>query len=231
MGEKTYRVLRYTAIVLTVGWIGWTLYDSGPGESTALGRELAAAGRYLEDGELEQALGLFSRISTEQPDNIGALRGKAQALMRIGIRQSVDAGRLNPAKQAFEIDRLQRESNQQLRLALALYDQSIDRETARGTTESNRRALGVAFANRGILKDQLGDYAGALSDYREGLRLEPELAEGPGFLTRFLRNQSERPPSIADRARYLAEQLAKPPAERLMRVPEQDHQQRAYLLE
>ncbi len=231
MDEATYRILRYTAILLTLGWIGWTLYDSGVGESTAMGRELAAAGRYLEDGEFEQALGIFSRVTTEQPDNIGALRGKAQALMRIGIRQSVEAGRLDPAKEALEIARLQRESTQQLRLALAFYDQSIERETARGPTGSNRRALGVALANRGILKDQLGEYDGALADYRESLRLEPELAEGPGFLTRFLRNQSERPPSVADRARYLAEQLAKPPAERLMRIPEQDRQQRAYLLE
>jgi len=231
MDETTFRRLRYIAILLTVAWIGWTLYDSSPRESTALGRELAAAGKYLEDGELEQALDIFSRISLEQPHNIGALRGKAQALMRIGIRQSVEAGRLNPAEQASEIARLQRESTRQLQLALALYDQSIERESARGLTDTNRRAQGVALANRGILKDQLGDYPGALADYREGLLLEPELAEGPGFLTRFLRNQPERPPSIADRARYLAEQLAKPKPERLMRLPERDNQQRAYRFE
>lgn len=231
MDEKTYRVLRYTAIVLTIAWVGWTLYDSSPGESSAGSRELAAAGRYLEDGQFEQALGIFSKISLEQPDNTGALRGKAQALMRIGIRHAVEAARLNPVAQSAEIARLQQESRQQLQQALALYDQSIAREAVRGLAGENRRAQGVALANRGILKDQLGDYPGALADYREGLRLEPELAEGPGLLTRFLRNQAERPPSIADRANYLAEQLAKPEAERLMRVPEQDSRQRAYLLE
>ena len=88
MGEKTYRVLRYTAIVLTGGWIGWTLYDSGPGESTALGRELAAAGRYLEDGELEQALGLrLGRVVARKRAHVAAGRAE-EALLRVRAAQS-----------------------------------------------------------------------------------------------------------------------------------------------
>lgn len=231
MDEKSYRVLRYVAIGLTIAWVGWTLYDSGPGESTELERELAAAVRYMEDGEFEQALEIFSRVSREQPAHTGALRGRAQALMRIGIRQSAEAAEPHPERPATEVARRRQAARQQLRNALTLYDQAIAREAARGLSAANRRTQGVAFANRGILKDQLGDYPGALADYREGLRLEPELAQGPGLLRRFLHNQAERPPSIADRARYLAEQLAKPKAERLMRVPEQDRRQRAHLLD
>ena len=49
-------------------------------------------------------------------------------------------------------------------------------------------------------------------------------------MTRFLRNQAERPPTIADRARYVREQLAKPEAERVLKDPVQDATQRPYKL-
>ncbi len=74
----------------------------------------------------------------------------------------------------------------------------------------------------------MGRHREALEDYREALRLDPSLAEGPGWLTRFLRNQWEPPPTIADRARYLEHELQKPPGERVLRRPEQDSQQRMY---
>ncbi|MCP4699686.1 MAG: hypothetical protein GY862_22975, partial [Gammaproteobacteria bacterium] len=45
---------------------------------------------------------------------------------------------------------------------------------------------------------------------------------------RFLRNQAEKPPTIADRARYLRKQQAKPAAERLLRQPDEDKKQRPY---
>jgi len=51
---------------------------------------------------------------------------------------------------------------------------------------------------------------------------------GPDWLTRLLRNQPHQPPGIAERARYLKEQLALPPSERLLRVPELDEAQRPY---
>ncbi len=88
--------------------------------------------------------------------------------------------------------------------------------------------LGAAYANRGIVHDRLGRYQAALADYRLALELDPDLAEGPGWLWRFLRNISEKPPTIADRADYLQAELAKPPEERLLRVPEVDSEQRMY---
>jgi len=104
--------------------------------------------------------------------------------------------------------------------ALRVYDEAI-----REAPES-----GVTYANRGILKDRMGDYRGALEDYDKALELEPEVAEGPGFLTRFMRKQAEKPPTVADRARYLREQLARPESERLLRLPEKDEAQRPYKL-
>ena len=85
-----------------------------------------------------------------------------------------------------------------------------------------------AYANRGILNDRVGQHEAALHDYRKALELNPELAEGPGWLWRFLRNVPDRPPTIADRADYLEEQLKKPESERLIRVPEIDSKQRMY---
>ncbi len=78
------------------------------------------------------------------------------------------------------------------------------------------------YANRGIARDRLDQYEQALADYATALALDPKVGEGPGWLTRFLRNQPEKLPGIADRARYLQEQLALPPSERVLRVPELD---------
>ncbi len=89
-------------------------------------------------------------------------------------------------------------------------------------------SLAVAYADRGILYDRMGQHALALQDYRRALDLDPKLANGPGWLWRFLRNVSERPPTIADRAAYLEAELRKAPADRLLSLPEIDAQQRMY---
>jgi len=77
----------------------------------------------------------------------------------------------------------------------------------------------------------MGDHQGALADYEMALKLAPETAEGPGMMTRFLRKQADKPPTIAERAIYLREQLAKPVTERLLQVPEQDAKQRPYKMD
>lgn len=102
--------------------------------------------------------------------------------------------------------------------ALAQFDDVIQREPE----------FGPAYANRGVLHDRMGNYEAALADYERAVALDPELAEGPNWLTRFLRNEPDKPPTVADRARYIREQLAKPEHERLLRVPEQDAKQRSY---
>ena len=89
-------------------------------------------------------------------------------------------------------------------------------------------SLAVAYADRGILHDRMGQHDLALRDYRRALALDPKLADGPGWLWRFLRNIPERPPTIADRAAYLEAELRKPPEARLLRRPEIDAQQRMH---
>lgn len=90
--------------------------------------------------------------------------------------------------------------------------------------------VAATYANRGILYDRMGQYEKAIADYEKALQLDSELANGPHWLTRFLRLQPEKPPTIADRARYLREQLAKPESERSLRVPDIDKKQRPYKL-
>jgi Flp pilus assembly protein TadD len=190
MADSTYKNLMRVAIALTVFWVGWSLYDGLLKESTPDSQELAAAFRYLEDGQYQDALLVYQTLLKQNPDNSYALRGKAQALLQLG-----------------KFDE-----------ALVAYDEAIYRQPD----------MGVTYANRGILKDRMGDYEGALADYRQALALEPEVAEGPGFMTRFLRNQAEKPPTVADRAKYLEEQLAMPESQRLLQVPEKDSTQRSY---
>ena len=91
--------------------------------------------------------------------------------------------------------------------------------------------LAAAYANRGILYDRSGQHKKALADYRKALELDPKILEGPGFLWRFMRNIDEKPPTIKDRADYLEAELAKPEAERLLKVPEKDEKQRMYKID
>ena len=88
--------------------------------------------------------------------------------------------------------------------------------------------FGGSYANRGILHDRMGQHERALEDYRTALQLDPEIADGPHWLIRFLRNQPERPPGIAERAAYLANELQKPASERILTFSEKDDAQRSY---
>lgn len=91
--------------------------------------------------------------------------------------------------------------------------------------------MAATYANRGVLYDRWGEYEKALADYRKALALDPEILEGPGFLWRFMRNIDEKPPTILQRADYLEAELAKPPEERLLKVPEIDKDQRMYKID
>lgn len=218
------------AALLTLGWFGWALYDpdtTGGSEETRL---LSAGLRYLEDENYPDALAAFSKALAINGENLGALRGKAQALMQIGIRRQAESARLADSGRQKDADQAAAVARQNYAAALAAYNQSILRQESRSGAEQNR-ILGVAYANRGILKDRMADYQGALADYRAALKLAPEVREGPGLVTRFLRNQPERPPDIGQRADYLEQQLAKPESERLLSLRQVDMEQRPYRMD
>lgn len=88
--------------------------------------------------------------------------------------------------------------------------------------------FGGTYANRGILYDRMGRYELAMQDYEKALELDEEIGEGPHWLTRFLRKQPEKPPTVKERLEYLKLEMAKPVEERLLRMPEIDEEQRTY---
>ena len=185
-----YRFLVWTAILFTIAWIGWSIYDSmiaprNPGDLAYL-----EGNNLFEDGEYQRALDKYDEALNEDRNHIHAMRGRARSLMQLG----------------------------QSPQALAEFDTAIALEPDFGPT----------YANRGILHDRSGRYEKAIADYERALELDPELIDGPHWLTRFLRNQPQKPPGLAERTAYLRKELAKPESERLLKVPEQDAEQRSY---
>ncbi len=190
MDKRLYKFLVWIAVVLTLAWVGWSMYDSmiaprNPGDLAYL-----EANNLFEDGEYQRALDKYGEALNEAPNHIHAMRGRARSLMQLG--QSAQA--------------------------LAEFNTAISLEPDFGST----------YANRGILHDRSGRYEKAIEDYERALELDPELIDGPHWLTRFLRNQPQKPPGIAERTAYLRKELAKPESERLLRVPEHDAGQRSY---
>jgi tetratricopeptide (TPR) repeat protein len=117
-------------------------------------------------------------------------------------------------------------------LGLAITYMQMQRHDA-ALNEFNRAVeqapeMAAAYADRGILHDRLGNYEQALADYKKALALNSEVLSGPGWLWRFLHNVEQKPPAVVDRARYLEQELRKPPEERLLRIPELDNQQKMY---
>ena len=84
------------------------------------------------------------------------------------------------------------------------------------------------YANLGIAYDRLGEHQKALQNYTSALELAPDIADGPSWLTRFLRKQYEKPPSIAERAAYLRQQLALPKEQQVLALPSLDQEQQPY---
>ena len=192
MDERFYRLLIIVAIALSVGWVGWSVYDGVIREITPGDSSYLAGNSFFEDARYVEALREYQDALAVNPGHVHATRGKARTLMQLGRNKE----------------------------ALLLFDEVIDQTPD----------FAASYANRGILNDRMGLYQAAVRDYEMALKLDPELAEGPHWMTRFLRNQAKRPPTIADRARYVREQLAKPEAERVLRNPEQDAMQRPYKL-
>lgn len=192
MDERLYRILKYTAFAMVLGWIGWSIYDGFVKPRDAEAVAAAAAHRAFADGHYQRAHDGYAELLRDDPGNLDARRGLARTLLQMERYQE----------------------------ALAQFNRAIEADPDFGAT----------YANRGILHDRMGRYEQALADYRRAIELDPEVAEGPGWLTRFLRNRPEVP-TVGARADYLAAELEKPPGKRLLRDPEKDADQRSYRIE
>lgn len=144
----------------------------------------------------------------------------------------LEDGRYEEAIAEFELALEQNAAHRGAHFGLALtYIQTLRLDEALAKLDETLAIdpeFAVAYANRGITHDRLERYEAAVADYRRAVELDPEVAEGPGRIWRFLHNVPEKPPTIAERADYLEAELAKPPQERLLRVPEEDEKQRMY---
>jgi tetratricopeptide (TPR) repeat protein len=92
-----------------------------------------------------------------------------------------------------------------------------DDKTGKGT-------LAAAYANRGIIKDRIKNYKGALEDYIKALGIDHEAVAGPGLGTIIL-NYKFKSSSVRDRALYLNEQLQLPKDQRVFSIKELDEGQ------
>ena len=198
--DRLTRTLKIVAAALAIVFLGWAVYDKFVASVAPGDMAYHSGNQAFEDGLYERAAAEYRTALQENPDHIYALRGLARSLHLAGQHDE----------------------------ALLLYDEAIARTPEQPEDEGERAALAATYANRGILLDTMGRHEEALADYTTALEIDREVAKGPHWLTRFLRNQPEAPPTIADRAAYLRAELAKPPSERLLRMPEIDAQQRPY---
>jgi tetratricopeptide (TPR) repeat protein len=154
----------------------------------------------LGDRNYAAALERFSEALRKAPTHRGAQMGRAIALLQ--------SGRNDEAEAAFTelIDHL---------------TASLEPDDATGIG-----TLAAAHANRGILYDREARYEMAMRDYLDALRVDRNAVAGPGLMHKIL--LQARPSTVADRARYLQQQLMLPETERLLQVPEIDARQRMH---
>ena len=81
MDDRLYNFLKYTAIVMTLVWVGWSVYDGffkdrSPGEMA-----YHAADKFFEDGDYARALDDYDTALRTDPSNVHALRGRARSLI------------------------------------------------------------------------------------------------------------------------------------------------------
>lgn len=194
------RFIKLMLILTVVMFVIWT------GVSWYQGRvpgdfEVRQGDIKLSDGEYVEAIDRFDAALADAPNHRGALLGKAVALM--AMERYDDAEYVLTYAIDFLVGNL-----------------ADDDPTGQG-------ALSAAYANRGIIKDRQGRYEEALEDYIEAVKIDYDLADGPGWIDHLLYYDKE-PSSVLKRAEYLYKQLQLPEEERLMQIPELDAKQRMY---
>jgi tetratricopeptide (TPR) repeat protein len=204
MGFSNPRVIKRFIIIMGVATFVmfsiWMMVHNYEGQTEG-DYEVRQGDILLQDEKFEEAMRVFDEALAIQPDHRGALGGQAVALMGLGKNAEAES------VLTYLIDFLKK----------TLIDDDV---TGWG-------ALAAAYGNRGILKDRQGRYEEALKDYIESVRLDLDMAEGPGVVQRILYYDKE-PSSILKRAEYIIKQLKLPESERVMRKSEEDAKQRRY---
>lgn len=83
MDESLYRVLKYTAIVMVLAWVGWSVVDTFFLERTPGNTAYQEGDIFFEDGEYDRALEKYDEALAEKPDAPHYVRAKARTLMQL----------------------------------------------------------------------------------------------------------------------------------------------------
>ncbi len=194
------RFILYMGILTVAGfsfWMGWRYLT--PTQPGDF--ETRHGGQLLSDGQYEEAIERFDAALEVNPDHRGALQGRATAYLQLE--------RYGEAEGEFTY-------------LIEFLEKTLEPDDATG-----RGVLYSAYANRANIKDRQGRYEEALEDYIQAIKIDPDLADGPGIVDHIL-YYSRKPSSVLGRANYLYEQLQLPEEERVMRIPELDEEQRMY---
>ncbi len=194
------RFIKYMALLTFVMFSVWAVVKMAQ-NSVPGDMEVRQGDIFLQDDKFAAAITKFDDALKIQPDHRGALAGKGVALM--ALNQYDEAERVFSYSIRYLSENLE-----------------ADDPTGKG-------ALSASYANRGIIKDRTGRYQEALEDYIEAIKLDYDLAEGPGWIQHIL-YYDKKPSSVLGRAKYLYTQLQLPQDQRLMRVPDLDAKQRRY---
>ncbi len=156
---------------------------------------------HLGDKKYDKALERFNAALSVSPDHRGALMGRA--LVFLQSERYTDA----EAEFSYMIKYLQANLDPDDITGIAVY--------------------AAAYANRGILYDRTGRYEKALADYIQALKIDEGAIDGPGLIDKVIYG-TPRPSTVRKRGLYLQQQLALPKEQRVLRIPEQDSEQRQY---
>ncbi len=165
---------------------------------------------------------LYEHFAQRGPGDLAYLAGNTQ-FKDSNFQRAADDYRQALSENPVHIPAMRGLANSLIQLrrygeAVSLMDQVVAMEPE----------FGGNYAIRGIANDHLGRYERAVADYQKALSLDESVADGMHWLTRLLYNVQEKPPTVADRLRYLKAELAKPESKRLLSVPELDRKQRGY---
>ena len=194
------RFIKYMAVATFVMFSVWAVLTMIK-EEVPGDFEVRQGDIFLQDKKFTKAIERFEEALQLQPDHRGALGGRAVGLIALE--------RYDEAEEAliYLIDFLTR---------------SLGPDDPTGVG-----ALSAAYINRAIIKDRQGRYEEALTDYVEAIKIDYDLAEGPGWIDHIL-YYDKKPSSALARAKHIYKQLQLPEGERLMRIPELDAKQRIY---
>ncbi|MFZ1415205.1 MAG: tetratricopeptide repeat protein [Defluviicoccus sp.] len=154
----------------------------------------------LTDKKYDEAIAKFSEALEQSPNHRGALMGRAITLLQAGRHDEAEA----------EFGDL-----------IRFLTETVEPDDATGIG-----VLAAAYANRGILYDREARFEAAFADYQQSLKIDPGAVAGPGLMHKIILHA--RPSTVAERARYLQEQLALPEDQRVLHVPEIDAKQRMH---